>query len=55
MRFAGAVGDTVLAVAAVFTVFGEVVGPAALRRALVLAGELKNGHDAAAASPTEAR
>jgi hypothetical protein len=55
MRFAGAVGDTVLAVAAVFTVFGEVVGPAALRRALVAAGELKNGHNEPAVASTEAQ
>ncbi|HEX4478063.1 MAG TPA: potassium transporter Kef [Polyangiaceae bacterium] len=40
MRFPGPVGDTVLAVATVFTIFGEIVGPASLRRALLGAGEI---------------
>jgi Kef-type K+ transport system membrane component KefB len=50
LRFPGAVGDTVLVVAAVAATVGEFVGPARLRRALLAAGEIENG-GAAAASP----
>jgi Kef-type K+ transport system membrane component KefB len=39
-RFPGIAGDAVLALAVGLTVAGEVVGPAALRRALARAGEL---------------
>jgi Kef-type K+ transport system membrane component KefB len=39
-RFPGPIGDTVLAVAVALAVLGEVVGPAALRRALTRAGEV---------------
>jgi hypothetical protein len=40
LRFPGAVGDTVLVVAAVCAVVGEFVGPLRLRRSLLLAGEI---------------
>jgi Kef-type K+ transport system membrane component KefB len=40
LRFPGAVGDTVLAVAVICATVGEFVGPARLRRALQAAGEL---------------
>ena len=40
LRFPGVVGDTVLVTAAVSAVFGELVAPAALKRALVRAGEV---------------
>jgi hypothetical protein len=39
-RFPGLAGDTILAVSVGLAVLGEVVGPRALRRALVRAGEL---------------
>ena len=39
LRFPGVVGDTVLVTAAVSAIFGELVAPASLRRALVRAGE----------------
>jgi hypothetical protein len=42
LRFPGAVGDTVLAVAAVLATVGEFVGPGRLRRALTGAGEIKD-------------
>jgi hypothetical protein len=41
MRFPGQVGDMVLGVAAGFTMIGELVGPASLRRALERAGEIE--------------
>jgi hypothetical protein len=41
MRFPGQVGDIVLGVAAGFTMIGELVGPASLRRALERAGEIE--------------
>jgi hypothetical protein len=41
MRFPGQVGDIVLGVAAGFTMIGELVGPASLRRALEHAGEIE--------------
>jgi Kef-type K+ transport system membrane component KefB len=40
LRFPGAIGDTVLVVAAVTATVGEFVGPARLRRALQAAGEI---------------
>ncbi len=40
LRFPGPVGDTILAVAAIHVVLGEVVGPAMLRRALRLSDEV---------------
>jgi Kef-type K+ transport system membrane component KefB len=43
LRFPGAVGDTVLVVAAVAATVGEFVGPARLRRALQAAGEIDDG------------
>jgi len=52
LRFPGAIGDTVLVVAAVSATFGEFVGPARLRRSLQAAGEIDNG---AAQSPPPAR
>jgi hypothetical protein len=48
VRFPGRVGDAVLAAAAIATVFGEFVGPSALRRELTRAGEIE------ASSPPEA-
>jgi hypothetical protein len=39
-RFAGFVGDAVLATAAAITIFGEFIGPVSLRRVLEQAGEL---------------
>jgi hypothetical protein len=41
LRFPGPVGDSVLATAAAVTVFGEFVGPTALRVALKQAGEIR--------------
>ena len=41
VRFPGVIGDTVLVTAAASAIFGEFVAPAALRRALVRAGEVK--------------
>jgi Kef-type K+ transport system membrane component KefB len=43
LRFPGPVGDTVLVVAALTATVGEFVGPLRLRRALVSAGEIKDG------------
>jgi hypothetical protein len=43
LRFPGAVGDTVLVVAAISATVGEFVGPARLRRALQVAGEIDEG------------
>lgn len=40
LRFPGPIGDAVLALAAINVVFGELVGPATLRRTLRLAGEI---------------
>ncbi|NUO50531.1 MAG: potassium transporter Kef [Polyangiaceae bacterium] len=40
LRFPGPVGDTILALAAVNAAVGEVIGPAMLRRAMKLAGEI---------------
>jgi Kef-type K+ transport system membrane component KefB len=40
LRFGGAVGDTVLALATVLTIVGELVGPAMLVRALRASGEI---------------
>jgi len=51
LRFPGAVGDTVLGVAAITATFGEFVGPVRLRRALQAAGEIETG--GAGSSPTE--
>ena len=48
LRFPGPVGDTVLVVAALTATVGEFVGPLRLRRALVSAGEIKDG-----VAPTE--
>jgi hypothetical protein len=39
-RFPGAVGDAILALAAINTAIGEVIGPAALRRTLRTIGEI---------------
>jgi Kef-type K+ transport system membrane component KefB len=47
LRFPGVVGDTVLLTVAVVTVFGEFVGPARLRAALVRAGEIHETKGAA--------
>ena len=41
----GEAGDTVLAAATAFTLVGELVGPAALRRALIRAGEVDTTSD----------
>jgi hypothetical protein len=41
LRFPGAVGDAVLVTAATVTIFGEFVGPTALRVALKQAGEIR--------------
>jgi hypothetical protein len=43
LRFPGAVGDTVLVVAALSATVGEFVGPARLRHALQVAGEIQDG------------
>jgi len=39
LRFPGVVGDLIMAIAALHTVLGELIGPAMLRRTLRLAGE----------------
>jgi len=41
LRFPGVVGDSVLAIAAAATIFGEFVGPFALRASLTAAGEVR--------------
>jgi hypothetical protein len=41
LRFPGDVGDVVLCTAAAQTVLGELIGPLSLRRALLLAGEVR--------------
>jgi hypothetical protein len=41
LQVRGAIGDVVLAIATMHAVLGELVGPAMLRRALALAGELR--------------
>jgi Kef-type K+ transport system membrane component KefB len=43
LRFPGAIGDTILVVAALSATVGEFVGPARLRRALHAAGEIDEG------------
>lgn len=43
LRFPGAVGDTVLVVAALSATVGEFVGPTRLRRSLLAAGEIPEG------------
>lgn len=48
LRFPGVVGSVVLASAAVITLFGEFVGPAALRAALSRAGETRDEAPASA-------
>jgi Sodium/hydrogen exchanger family len=53
LRFPGIVGDTVLVTAAASAIFGELVAPAALRRALVRAGEVP-AVDSAAPPPADA-
>ena len=53
LRFPGVVGDTVLVTAAVSAVLGELIAPAALRRALVRAGEVPE-LDALRADPASA-
>jgi Kef-type K+ transport system membrane component KefB len=50
LRFPGAIGDTVLGVAAITATFGEFVGPVRLRRALQDAGEIDAGDAGALAS-----
>jgi hypothetical protein len=50
LRFPGAIGDTILVVAALSATVGEFVGPARLRRALLLAGEID---DSPAPPPAE--
>lgn len=52
LRFPGAVGDTVLVVAVLSAVVGEIVGPGRLKRALVAAGELD---DSVLKTPTPRR
>lgn len=60
-RFPGEVGQTVLVVAAVVTLFGELVGPTALRIALRRAGEVeppsssRTGRSPSQRPPAEAR
>jgi hypothetical protein len=54
MRFGGPVGDVVLASGAFFTVLGELVGPAALKRALVRAGEVDTSPDPVSGPSTPA-
>jgi Kef-type K+ transport system membrane component KefB len=51
LRFPGAVGDTVLVVAALSAIVGEFVGPARLRRTLLAAGEIQEGTRAGNGSP----
>jgi Kef-type K+ transport system membrane component KefB len=51
LRFPGAVGDTVLVVAALSATVGEFVGPARLRRSLLAAGEIQEGAAAGRRSP----
>jgi len=41
LRFPGTVGDTVLAVAVLSAIVGELLGPARLRRSLLAAGEIE--------------
>lgn len=47
LRFPGIVGDTILVAAAVSAIFGELVAPAALKRALTRAGEIAEPVEAA--------
>jgi Kef-type K+ transport system membrane component KefB len=54
LRFPGAIGDTILVVAALSATVGEFVGPARLRRTLLLAGEIDDGSGSAAASAQRA-
>ena len=51
LRFPGPVGDTVLASAAAVTLFGEFVGPAALRSTLRQVGEIVEPSDATDDTP----
>ena len=51
LRFPGVVGDTVLTIAAAATLFGEFVGPFALRASLRAAGEVPAPPAPAAATP----
>ena len=53
-RYPGAIGDTILAISVGLAVAGEVVGPAALRRALVGAGEITVRGGDATRTPTAA-
>ena len=54
LRFPGVVGDTVLVAAAVSAVFGELVAPAMIRRALVRAGEVPEVELASTSIPASA-
>jgi hypothetical protein len=51
-RFPGLAGDTILAVSVGLAVLGEIVGPRALRRALVHAGELEEAATSSEPAPT---
>ncbi|MDP9148599.1 MAG: potassium transporter Kef [Myxococcota bacterium] len=53
LRFPGAVGDTVLAVAVLSATVGEFVAPVRLRRALQSAGEIDSTAGPSPAAPTE--
>jgi Kef-type K+ transport system membrane component KefB len=56
LRFPGVVGDLVLAIAALHTLLGELVGPAMLRRTLRIAGEISADSTATPlAAPRHAR
>lgn len=54
LRFPGKIGDTVLAVAVLSAAVGEFVGPARLRNALALAGEMSREPSGAGAAATGA-
>jgi Kef-type K+ transport system membrane component KefB len=54
LRFPGAVGDTILSVAAVAVTVGEFVGPARVRRTLHAAGEIEDAPAAAASGEATA-
>jgi hypothetical protein len=55
LRFPGPVGDTILVVAVLSAVLGEIVGPLRLRRALQAAGEIVEAPAAAPAAPRDGR
>jgi hypothetical protein len=53
LRFPGPVGDTVLVIVSVVTVFGEFVGPSRLRVSLLRAGEIAEVKAIETAAPVE--